>query len=263
MMMDCKQYRAALLADPAAGSADLRAHGTSCPDCAHFTQRVEAFEARLARAVRLPLPAAPEPSLEAQVLQLPTSAASETRPRGPSGAARAAGAAGAAVGRAPRWYAIAASLVVAIGAAGLLWLAVPRASLAGDVVTHMAAEPDAWRATTTAVSPAALEAVTQDAHMRLSSSAAGLVSYASSCAFHGHQVPHLVVQDRSGPVTVMVLVHETARSADNFDEQGYRGEILPVPGHGAIAVLTRNQNLDAAALDRIALQLREAIRWTD
>jgi hypothetical protein len=61
----------------------------------------------------------------------------------------------------------------------------------------------------------------------------------------------------------MVLVHESPRSADNFDEQSYRGEILPVPGHGAIAILTRNQALDAAALSRIALQLREAIRWTN
>jgi hypothetical protein len=167
------------------------------------------------------------------------------------------------VGRAPRWYALAASLIVAIGAAGLLWVAAPRPSLAGDVVTHMAAEPDAWRRTTTAVSPAALDAVMQDAHMRLSATTAGLVSYASSCAFRGHRVPHLVVQDPSGPVTVMVLVHESPRSADNFDEQSYRGEILPVPGHGAIAILTRNQALDAAALSRIALQLREAIRWTN
>jgi hypothetical protein len=61
----------------------------------------------------------------------------------------------------------------------------------------------------------------------------------------------------------MVLVHESARSPDDFDEQGYRGEILPVPGHGAIAILTRNQRLDAAALDRIAQQLRAAIRWTN
>jgi len=220
--MDCKQYRAALLAEPAVVSADMRAHADSCTDCAKFTQRVAAFEGRLAQAVRLPLPARP-----------------------------------------PRWYAFAASLVAAVGVAGLLWLAVPRASLAGDVVTHMAGEPDAWRATTTAVSPAALEAVTRDAHMHLTATTAGMVSYASSCPFRGHQVPHLVVQDRSGPVTVMVLVHESAQVADNFDEQGYRGEILPMPGHGAIAVLTRNQNLDAAALDRIAMQVREAIRWTN
>jgi len=232
--MECKQYRAALLADPAATTADMRAHAAACPACAQFTRRIEAFEARLTRAMRLPLPVPP--------------AARPSRPT---------------VARRRHWVAIAASLIGAAGASALLWLAVPRSSLADDVVIHMAGEPDAWRRTPIAVPPAALDAVMQDAHMRLSATAAGFVSYASSCAFRGHQVPHLVVQDASGPVTVMVLVHEAARSADNFDEQGYRGEILPVPGHGAIAVLTRNQNLDAAALDRIALQLRAAIRWTN
>ena len=59
---------------------------------------------------------------------------------------------------------------------------------------------------------------------------AGVVSYASSCTFRGYKVPHLVVQTASGPVTVMVLVHEAVRHATQFDEQGYRGTIVPVPG---------------------------------
>ncbi len=229
-MMECKQYRTALLADPAAATADMRAHGDDCAECAQFTLRVEAFEVRLARAVRSP------PS---------------TSQRLP------------AVERAPRWYAIAATLVAAVGAAALLWLAVPRSSLAGDVVTHMAGEPDAWRRTTQAVSQAQLDLVMQDAHMRLAAATSGLVSYASSCAFRGHRVPHLVVQDPSGPVTVMVLPHESTRSAESFDENGYRGLILPVPEHGAMAILTQNQSLDPAAIDRIAAQLRAAIRWTN
>jgi len=108
---------------------------------------------------------------------------------------------------------------------------------------------------------ARLSAAIADAHMRLLPDA-GVVSYAASCEFRGHHVPHLVVQDTSGPVTVMVLVHESARSAVNFDEQGYRGVILPVPGHGAIAVLTRNKSLGTAAVDRIAARVVGAIDWT-
>jgi hypothetical protein len=247
-MMDCKHYRAALLADPAAVTAEMRDHGSGCAACAQFTQRIQAFEARLQRAVRLPLPEARDAGRGASVSPLPVAASASGR---------------RVASRTLRWTALAASFIAAISVGGLLWLAVPRSSLAGDVVNHMAEEPEAWRRTTAVVSPAALDAVMQDAHMHLSAATAGLVSYASSCGFRGHQVPHLVVQDPSGPVTVMVLVHESARSPDDFDEQGYRGEILPVPGHGAIAILTRNQRLDAAALDRIAQQLRAAIRWTN
>ena len=77
----------------------------------------------------------------------------------------------------------------------------------------------------------------RDSRLRLSNGA-GMVSYASSCAFRGHRVPHLVIQTESGPVTVMVLVHEGVRKPVRFDEQGYRGVIVPVAGHGSLAVLT-------------------------
>jgi len=73
-------------------------------------------------------------------------------------------------------------------------------------------------------------------------------------------VPHLVVQTPSGPVTVMVLVHEAAGVPAQFDEQGYRGTIVPMPGHGSIAVLMRDPG--AADLERIAAQVRDAIAWT-
>ena len=38
-------------------------------------------------------------------------------------------------------------------------------------------------------------------------------------------VPHLVVQTEMGPVTVMVLVHESVAKPVPFEEQGYRGVI--------------------------------------
>jgi hypothetical protein len=156
--------------------------------------------------------------------------------------------------------ALAASLTMAIGVAAGLWLAAPRASVAADVVTHMAEEPQAWRQTDVPVPAAALIAVLRDAHMRLAADA-GLVSYANSCLFRGHQVPHLVVQSDAGPVTVMVLVHESVPAEVQFADSGYRGVILPVPGHGSIAVLTRGMS-DRATVERIAARVLGAIVWT-
>jgi len=88
------------------------------------------------------------------------------------------------------------------------------------------------------------------------------VSYASSCTFRGHLVPHLVVQTAMGPVTVMVLVHDSVSKQAPFDKEGYRGVIVPVPGHGSIAVLVRGQEADLDAIKGIAARVQSAIVWT-
>jgi hypothetical protein len=75
-------------------------------------------------------------------------------------------------------------------------------------------------------------------------------------------VPHLVVQTAKGPVTVMVLVHESARQVTPFDSEGYRGTIVPVPGHGSIAVLMRDSGISADEIQRIAARVDESIVWT-
>jgi hypothetical protein len=157
---------------------------------------------------------------------------------------------------------MAASFLVAAIVAGGLWLGVPRSSLAADVVTHMREEPQAWRRTNVPVPNSALQGVLDDSHLRLSNDA-GLVSYANSCGFRGHQVPHLVIQTASGPVTVMVLVHEAAKRTEPFEEQGYRGVIVPVAGHGSLAVLTQGTTTDIKTIERIALRVLDSIVWTN
>jgi hypothetical protein len=42
----------------------------------------------------------------------------------------------------------------------------------------------------------------------------------------------------------MILVHESVAKAQPFDESGYRGIILPVPGHGRLAVLVKDGEAD-------------------
>ncbi len=121
---------------------------------------------------------------------------------------------------------MAASFLIALVIAGALWVAAPHASLAADVVAHMAGEPDAWARTDVPVPAQDLAKVLDAAHVRLKPDA-GMVSYAQSCLFRGHHVPHLVVQTEAGPVTVMVLAHESVSKPMPFDEEGYRGVILP------------------------------------
>jgi hypothetical protein len=156
---------------------------------------------------------------------------------------------------------MAASFLLALVVAGGLWLSAPDSSLAADVVTHMAGEPQAWRRTDVPVPTPKLLEVLHNTGMRLGAGA-GVVSYASSCEFRGHRVPHLVVQSESGPVTVMVLVHEHVSKPVHFDEQGYRGVIVPVAGHGSLAVLTRGASADLTTVQLIAKRVLDSIVWT-
>ena len=244
-MMDCTRFRRSLMADPHDPDPELREHLKSCHDCNPYAERLWRFESTLERALRLPLPAhAAAPSFD-RVVPL--------RAKRPQSALRHPA-------YRKGWLTMAASVLLACVVAGGLWLSVPRSSLAADVVNHMKGEPQAWRRTDVPVPSAALQGVLRDSHLRLGA-AAGVVSYASSCAFHGHQVPHLVIQTESGPATVMVLVHEHVTKPVQFDEHGYRGVIVPVAGHGGLAVLTRGPDADVSSVERIAHRVLDSIVW--
>jgi len=235
-MMEHTQYRSAILADPHSTDAELRAHREACAECREFTERLLRFESRLERALRVDIPAT------ATVLPFERKAVHEARtPR--------------------RWMAIAASVLLGAAVVGGVWLTLPQQSLASAVVAHMAGEPEAWQRTQ-AVADSELDSVLKDSKLRLKPDA-GIVSYAASCSFRGHRVPHLVVQTQSGPVTVMVLVHESVRKPMQFDDEGYRGTIVPVPGHGSIAVLMRDLKAGSGDIERIAARVDDSIVWTD
>jgi hypothetical protein len=237
-MIDCVQFRRAILADPHDADVELARHRESCDECTAYAGRLHGFEEKLGRALHV------TPPTDAAA---PSAVVTPFRPR-----------------RRPlagRRLAMAASILVGLVLAGGLWLASPHASLAADVVAHMAGEPQAWTRTDVPVPSPELDFVLRNTHMRLRSDA-GMVTYAQSCLFRGHRVPHLVVQTDMGPVTVMVLAHESVSKPTPFDEEGYRGVILPVTGHGTLAVLAKEQSGNLASVEKVAAQVRAAIEWT-
>ena len=244
-MIDCAQYRRSMLANPHDPDPQLREHRESCHDCTLYSERLLRFESRLERALRVG-PASQEASSSDNVVPL-RGRSSRTALRAPA--------------YRKKMLAMAASVLMALVVGGGLWLSAPGASLAADVVTHMREEPEAWRRTDVPVKGSQLETVLRDSHLRLGAGT-GIVSYANSCGFRGHQVPHLVVQTDAGPVTVMVLVHEQVSKPVQFDEQGYRGVIVPVAGHGSLAVLTRGSAADLGTIEHIAHRVLDSIIWT-
>ena len=228
-MIGCAEYRRAVLANPRDPAPELAAHLANCRECPEYLARLLRFEGRLERALRVDAHEGSEPF--------------RAPPRVPRGR-----------------LAMAASVVAALVVAGGLWLALPHSSLAADVVAHMAGEPQAWARTDEPVPASDLKQVLDGAHMRLKPEA-GTVSYAQSCRFRGHTVPHLVVQTGMGPVTVMVLVHDSVSKAMPFEEGGYRGVIVPVAGHGSLAVLARGVDADLEAVRKVAERVEGAIVW--
>ena len=82
------------------------------------------------------------------------------------------------------------------------------------------------------------------------------VSYAKSCFFRGRFVPHLVIQGEYGPVTVMVLSNVHVETATRFEEDGYRGTLLP-SGEGSIAIISSDDISSEDVEDTIS----KAVEW--
>jgi hypothetical protein len=225
-MIGCPEYRRAMLANPHDTAPQMAAHVAGCHECSEYLEQLRSFEGRLERALRVE---AREPSRARPTLH-----------RG--------------------WLAMAASIVAALIVAGGLWVAAPHSSLAADVIAHMAGEPAAWTRTDQPVPASDLDRVLERAHIRLKPEA-GMVSYAQSCQFRGHIVPHLVVQTTRGPITVMVLANDSVAKPLRFDEEGYRGVIVPVEGHGSLAVLARGPDADLDVVAKVAERVEGAIVW--
>jgi len=143
---------------------------------------------------------------------------------------------------------MAASALLAL-AIGSLWLGAPSRSLAAAVVDHVVDEPAAYASSNRPVSPENLAVAFGDTQSHMKPDAF-VVTYASRCDIRGHGVVHLVVQTGHGPMTVMILTDETVRRSVRFDQQGYRGVLIPLRLKGSVAVLERDG--DRAGSDAVS-----------
>lgn len=219
--MNCLDYRRALETEPQRVTPQMHAHAQACAACAAWTGEMQAFEGRLRRALAIEVPPAKE-------LTLPRVATMSRR------------------------LALAASLVGGVALASLIWLSFPRSTLAAQIVAHVEEEPQSW------VSHEALPLPAIDEVLKRSNSSAhfapGSVTYARSCWFRGHLVPHLVVRDPEGTVTVLILASEHVSKEVRFNEEGYHGVIVPAK-HGSLAVLSRDEMRVEAVASRMLAAL--------
>lgn len=217
-VMDCKHARLEIGGDPQSLSPEVAQHIATCAACAKFRDETLAMESRLKSALELPLHHFRE---------------STRKP-------------------APRRFALAASVALAVLVGGGVWMLRPQNALAEELVAHLREEPGSWQ-THDPVQPELLSAVLAKAGVKYDVRLP--VSYASPCPFRGHIVPHLVVQTDHGPLTVIVLASESVKSRTEFSEGEYHGVLLPA-GAGSIAVLAPKDREYADAVETVLEGMR-------
>jgi hypothetical protein len=229
MTMDCLQFRRMAGADPQQLDAAVRSHAEACPGCAEHLRQLRALDARIFAALEVPVPA---PVVTVAGSSAPVMGLDRRR-----------------------WLALAASIMGGVLVGTLLWVGGPRNSLARDLIEHLGHEPEALVVTERPEDATVLDEVLERGGIRLRPEI-GKVSYANSCEFRGHIVPHLVVQTDGGPVTVMVLRHERPAGPERFDEQGFAGRIVPA-GPGSIAVIGAAE----ADVGQVTADVLAAVEW--
>jgi hypothetical protein len=211
--MNCLEFRRIVGAQPDLDSPEARDHAAACETCARYWLELRQMDRLIYRALAVDV--------------------------GTPRRSRRIGA---------RYWRLAASIVAATVLGAFLWSAQPRASLAEQLAAHARGEVSALVRTPDRIEASELAAVFKQSGVRLRPEAIH-VSYAMSCWFRGHFVPHLVVQTVRGPVTVLVLRHERSvpsGQVQHFEEGGFRGVIVPAP-QGVLAVLRRDAPVEEAA----------------
>ena len=218
--MNCEQARLTIGADPAGNAPALEEHLRECASCRQFREEMRTLDANIRRALEQPPDSLGAPRLT-----------STWRP-----------------------WALAASVLLAMLAVLTVWLLRPSDTLAREVVAHVQEEPESWLARQH-VDAQSIDEALRGAGVRLDITS-DRITYAHSCWFRDHYVPHLVVQTAQGPVTLMILRNQQVSGRRTFHEAGMSGVIVPAP-QGSIAVLTRG----GASVDAVAKQVQQDVRW--
>jgi Protein of unknown function (DUF3379) len=224
-------------AAPGAVSPPLAAHLAQCAPCTLFQQQMQRMDQDLSRLFAAPL----APRADARITTLPI----KPHPRPMPAAARF-----------PGLLALAASLLLAVGVGIVFWTLRPQPSLAAGLLDHVTHESASW-SEVTPMTAAATSGVLAGAHVWVDP-ADTTVTYARSCLFNGHWVPHLVVRTDAGPITVMVLNQEHIAARQSFRQNGYSGILVPTPGGGTLAVIAQGD----PDLDAVARALGPHLHWT-
>ncbi len=243
--MDSKDYKDIIAADPSAPFDDSELSADERARVAAFRDEMQALDAKIKAALSVPIPELDLPALPpidgskeagANVVDLPL----RNKPRLTT----------------PVWLGIAASFAIA-AVLGVRFLGDQTVypSLAAEVVAHLDHEPYALTVTDTPVAEHRLVKVVGRSGAEIDTDV-GLITYARSCVINGKTIPHLVMQGKRGPITLLLMPDEMIDGAVPLSGKSINGVILPV-GDGSIAIIgEREENLS-----EIEQRVVDSVTW--
>jgi hypothetical protein len=234
--MNCMEFRRMLLTDPAVSDPDFAEHRRSCPDCGDAVERSAHFERRLREAVNVDVPE----NLASRILLKHSFQPHPKR----------------SWWRAPRVYAMAASVLLAVGLASMtLTSQMEQRGLSEEFVALVNGAPGALTASDP-VSDSEVSETLQAAGLDLAGRI-GDITFAGRCLVRGKISGHIVVQGETAPVTVFLIKEQlvTARAAIRSDH--YSGVVIP-EGTGTIAIVSA----PGESIEEVEAQVRSAVRWS-
>lgn len=241
-IMNCEEYKQAVAADPA--FEDDTGHAALCQSCADFRAQMISLDKSIASAMTIDVPPLQMPELPA-IDALADNVVSLQPKRKPTFTM-------------PTWIGIAAGLALAavIGVQFVANDSLTDQALATEILAHVDHELWTMQVTDESVTDARLSEV-MAANEGTMSTGIGLVSYAQSCIINGRTIPHLVVQGKDGPITVLLMPEEMVSMPVELDGQGVTGMIFPM-GDGSVAIVgDRNTNFE-----EIREKVTTAVEWS-
>jgi hypothetical protein len=223
--MNCLDFRRVILVNPRQLEAAAQAHTLECVGCREFLERQREMDTELFGALQI----APPDGLADRVL-----VARGLRP-----------------GNRNRWYAIAATLVLAT-AVGLMVRPFFGDAVGREAIAHVAHEPESFTEVQ-AIGSDMLPAMLAQQGMK-AVQALGQVTYSQLCPMAGQKAQHLVVRTATGPVTLLLMSEDVGgRSRSVTERDGMAAITLPA-ARGTIAIV-------AASLGQ-ALAIEKALART-
>ncbi len=222
--MICLEFRRLKLADPRRLGEDANRHHAACPNCAAFSDSVDAAERDLQAVLAVEVP----DGVNERILLQP-------RPRQPL------------LGRKAVWAALTTAAIMVGAFMDFAWVLkdVPAQELARRVIDHVAMEPNALTTAGTA-QPGALAASIEYVGGTVQKRQAR-VRYLELCPVAGRIGWHFVLETASGPATLIVIPDQKATAAV-LTLGGWKALVRPMP-HGYYALVTP-ASIEPADLER-------------